>query len=808
MYMVKRYSLLSICLTLMLSACGGGGGSSAQHSSNASIQSSALSSAQASSESSQSSELNSSSPESSSSDSSQPSSMSSQSSSTSTLVGKAMDGYLASAKVCLDLNANRLCDESEPQTLTDGGGGYTLTASADQLMSSVVLVEVIAGQTLDSDMPGTPVSQSYSLSAPPGYNYVTPLSSLITTAMGQGMSLAGAERFVLDALGLTAEELNLNSDYLASLESATGSDQTKLQNLHKVSRTLAALLAYNLQMGKAKVPANSDFSELFALVCSKIFYNLNIINHQTETAAYEGFDPAEQLVSGQIPNFALINTTGLAERIAALKAPATQFNLADAITTEGVYWFRGADWLAPERGFLTAQSHDAGAMDLTTGEFSGFSEYLVEHQGGYRLAENGQWTPVSTAVGFKQAYEDGSVDLAWLNTDGSQSALVWRKSVASAVDLTGINIKAYFASQEVAELSGWADYISPDAVFSEGAKVGSLNSSATSNQYFLWNIPAAPWVTSQYPDGFQDTANFSLDDLFVSPTELAQSETEFLQGVSPMRNQYIVQFVAEQGSTSGLAQWFRSSNNGQTIVKFYENNFEIKTVSDKRILLVDNLSPGVAEIQRHLLLTEVENVYNAKTYDYTYTGIGEGEYIPAGEQHQSQSIQFNFATEARVFNRIAGENVLANASLAETQENLQRCTDAWANNQSDFATELAKCVTPRGGPVFDYFFTGRSFKVINSDGQNQDLEASMVFAETTMTYSVPSLEFEREYNWIIDEDGDLLLTSTADAYGQGNEIIKFRMVDHDPNEMLFVKQTSYSASENYGISSIKLVFLP
>ena len=42
------------------------------------------------------------------------------------LAGKAADGYLVDAKVCLDLNANKICDSDEPFAITSAGGVYTL----------------------------------------------------------------------------------------------------------------------------------------------------------------------------------------------------------------------------------------------------------------------------------------------------------------------------------------------------------------------------------------------------------------------------------------------------------------------------------------------------------------------------------------------------------------------------------------------------------------------------------------------------------------------------------------------------------
>ncbi|WP_157673108.1 hypothetical protein [Curvibacter sp. AEP1-3] len=48
---------------------------------------------------------------------------------TSQLSGVVLDGYLVGAKVCLDLNANWVCDSGEPSAITGAGGRYTLNVS-------------------------------------------------------------------------------------------------------------------------------------------------------------------------------------------------------------------------------------------------------------------------------------------------------------------------------------------------------------------------------------------------------------------------------------------------------------------------------------------------------------------------------------------------------------------------------------------------------------------------------------------------------------------------------------------------------
>ena len=43
-----------------------------------------------------------------------------------TLEGRAIDGYLSNAYVCVDLNRNRICDSGEPSDTTDSVGNFSI----------------------------------------------------------------------------------------------------------------------------------------------------------------------------------------------------------------------------------------------------------------------------------------------------------------------------------------------------------------------------------------------------------------------------------------------------------------------------------------------------------------------------------------------------------------------------------------------------------------------------------------------------------------------------------------------------------
>ncbi|WP_117235029.1 hypothetical protein [Vibrio maerlii] len=93
---------------------------------------------------------------------------------------KAIDGYLQNAKVWLDINRNFLLDDGEPTTTSGEGGVAKLDVSGiAEPEQYPVVVQAIAGQTVDEDEPDAPITSGFMMSAPAGEDAVTPLSTLV-----------------------------------------------------------------------------------------------------------------------------------------------------------------------------------------------------------------------------------------------------------------------------------------------------------------------------------------------------------------------------------------------------------------------------------------------------------------------------------------------------------------------------------------------------------------------------------------------------------------------------------------------------
>jgi YVTN family beta-propeller protein len=146
-----------------------------------------------------------------------------------------LDGYLHRALVFLDLNNNGRHDQGEPSTQTAIDGTFTLTVPEAQASSAPLVVSSIAGQTSDSDTPGTTVARDLTLTAPIGQSrIISPLTTLVAARMVSGLSLEAARRAV--ALDLAITETLLMSDYVG------GADTPERQSVHRLAVALAELI--------------------------------------------------------------------------------------------------------------------------------------------------------------------------------------------------------------------------------------------------------------------------------------------------------------------------------------------------------------------------------------------------------------------------------------------------------------------------------------------------------------------------------------------------------------------------------------
>lgn len=157
-----------------------------------------------------------------------------------TVSGKVMDGYIANATVCLDMNKNYLCDAAEPSTTTDANGAYTLRftgSAADQ----VILAQAFA-DAKDADDGGKTLDEAgrngFTLAAPASQaSVVSPLTTLVTLDLLSNINAPMTDAAIAAAVKNVQTALD-NTDPIM------GSDYVKSGNtrLHQLATVITAAL--------------------------------------------------------------------------------------------------------------------------------------------------------------------------------------------------------------------------------------------------------------------------------------------------------------------------------------------------------------------------------------------------------------------------------------------------------------------------------------------------------------------------------------------------------------------------------------
>lgn len=172
------------------------------------------------------------------------------------VAGVAVDGYLNNALAFLDLNGNEQLDAGEPSARTNARGEFTLNATAEQKATASVVVQAIAGETIDMDQPNTALTAGMTLIAPAGKpEVVSPLSTWVAGTMRrENKTLEQAKASVAAELGLNAEDLL--QDFVAQSPNGSPSDA------YKVAVSLAEVLK--------SAPANADKDARFDHVSNNL----------------------------------------------------------------------------------------------------------------------------------------------------------------------------------------------------------------------------------------------------------------------------------------------------------------------------------------------------------------------------------------------------------------------------------------------------------------------------------------------------------------------------------------------------------
>ncbi len=410
--------------------------------------------------------------------------------------GKAADGYLSNALVCLDLNNNSICESNEPSAITAEGGSYEFNGLDETLDLSTVrlLVKVIAGQTVDEDNPGVVVEQSYSMSSPPGQiDFVSPITTLIDNQMHSNPEQTQEEAVQTVAMQLgidSTDEVDLTGDYVeASSDDAADENKDQYQRLHHVAQAVAGAIAQvsdNLQT-QIDTLEDSDKKDALAAIIGNVAGSLEQITQAIDEAEANGDEIKVQDIIVSIQDTIHIAKDELHMAIDDIKdqREAQIMNLQEALTAEnGIYFLE-----QEQERFYDAQSNKCiSTTQLAYGNFK-----VIENIGHFSLTAYDAQTGEFVAWSDDDKNEDFSIytlgQTGWVLTDNAHN----NESLINFADdgLSMTMTSAYDGIEEISiqgfEIAGESLYnVSRGlTVWHEALKESSLTFSDEAKAYYV-----------------------------------------------------------------------------------------------------------------------------------------------------------------------------------------------------------------------------------------------------------------------------------------------------------------------------------
>lgn len=428
---------------------------------------------------------------------------------TNQISGKAADGYLSNAKVCVDINNNSQCDSDEPTTQSTAGGNYqfeNLPSSID-ITTARIVVEAIAGQTIDEDKPGVKITKAFTLSSPPGkVAFVSPITTMIDVQMKNTPSLSStdAEILVKQKLNISTDtEVELFDDYVDNKQqSDNAGSQAEYQRLHQIAQSVTHAIASNLdEIENSASPVDRDFDEMLAAVVDKITDDAELITDVIDQAIGDNntdIDPEN--IAEQLKDQLQLDPDKVADAIDAIedKRDADIANMQTVLTQANGLFFMESDVI---RDFQAEDRSCNITTELSYGNFSyniansastwalsgfdpktaSFASIAEREESNYILDAAGNWQLNSQTDPSVIKFIGDNVQLA-LPSDGDKYIS------AKAINLAGKTFAKVLYDEDE-----WAKYVDHSQTFSQGAIAYSLTMEQVADHYMIdvWTPRAA-----------------------------------------------------------------------------------------------------------------------------------------------------------------------------------------------------------------------------------------------------------------------------------------------------------------------------
>ncbi|PVY70810.1 hypothetical protein C8D92_108167 [Tamilnaduibacter salinus] len=193
-----------------------------------------------------------------------------------TASGVVYDGYLQNARVCVDVNLNKQCDDGEPISATDADGKFSIAGlNEDQALRP--LLAVVGAGTTDADN-GNAVDPNLKFSAPPKSEAVSALSTIVQSRVETALASGSSETIsqlkqkfstqLATDLGLPSgfdDPLSYDPIAAKNDESASDADRLIAAKTHLVNKVLSRQVAtLNGNTGGTTAGFNASIKKLNA----------------------------------------------------------------------------------------------------------------------------------------------------------------------------------------------------------------------------------------------------------------------------------------------------------------------------------------------------------------------------------------------------------------------------------------------------------------------------------------------------------------------------------------------------------------
>jgi len=605
--------------------------------------------------------------------------------------GLVADGYLTGATVCLDLNNNKECDDDEPSTTSGNGGAFEIIdATQEQRDTYPLLVEIVVGTTVDEDTitdaapDGMTFEKPLTLTAPIGYEFISPLTTMVQNEVEKGSTEAEAETAVQEKLGTM---LDLDSDYIAG--KASGANAEEYEQLHQVAQVTARVISENYDNLQSVADNNDDISidDLISKIVDEVFEALDEITEQVEEIAADAdteFDPdtVAQAVDEEVVD---LEPETVVDEIEKDKAEdeAVGVDMSELLKSPGLTWFEtDQDGGSFDAFYAAIYNDNDGTFQEDEFSWSGFTFNPVTDSGesdpAYILTDSGwlliadYWTPDSIT-----GFADGRIEIV---RAGGQ---VVERLISEEVDLNGLNKRVVMNEVDDGD-STWGNYLSATDTFPAGSKGYTLADNGSDP-----TVVVEDWGDCSDTEygGFCNSVNLRTNNAFSQATSMSQvlvagaADLTGLNTFEEKANALVTIEIGYQGEQDLQLQAEMVGSGTSGTVNYYEVSHAAATIIFVKSATWAKATTGNAEV--YVLDVTDFDAYEPNSVFSEIEGYVRAAEFPGQENSQGELRLLNASAVAAVTD---SNFSLDNLPLAQTTP----CTtgnSVWDGQQATISTQ-------------------------------------------------------------------------------------------------------------------------